>query len=631
MAQVINTNILSLTAQRNLDQSQGALQTSLERLSSGLRINSARDDAAGLAISERFTTQIRGLNQAIRNSNDGISLAQTAEGALAEISSNLQRIRELAVQSVNATNSDNDRATLDQEVQQRVAEIDRIASQTSFNGRNVLDGSFGEALFQVGANVGETIGLQLNTSVRASDTGATATATSVDLSTLISDEVTASTGSAATFTFDVNDVVGTDFSTVVTAADTGDLGAFTGATSDSGDGTPGVFRLNLDDGTNSVDIDTSVADTATLDAAALAAGIEAQRAAIEGAGFTIDGADATEIETAITAGTFSFSRADGTNFTLTESVDSGSFDATPTFANTTAGAITTSDGDVDTSANQDLVITDTDGTDITVTLASDLTGDDGTALLAAIDGALTAAPNAELSAAVDTVAGTITLTDDANNAGDFSVALDGSGITATESETGVADAAAVPANTLTINDDLSIQFGDNDAIAVQDGTFSTVQSFVDAVNESLGSNATASLDSDTNVLSITSGEAITVSGAQAATVFSATEFATTGSLSDVDVQTVAAANDAIFRADAALSSASDLRSTFGAIQNRFESTIANLSTTNENLSSSRSRILDADFAAETANLTRAQILQQAGISVLAQANAQPQSVLALLN
>ena len=138
MAQVINTNILSLTAQRNLNSSQGALATSLERLSSGLRINSAKDDAAGLAISERFSTQIRGLNQAIRNANDGISLAQTAEGALGEISTNLQRVRELAVQSVNATNSDSDRAALNQEVQQRLSEVDRIASQTSFNGRNVL-------------------------------------------------------------------------------------------------------------------------------------------------------------------------------------------------------------------------------------------------------------------------------------------------------------------------------------------------------------------------------------------------------------------------------------------------------------------------------------------------------------
>ncbi|MGK2953990.1 MAG: flagellin, partial [Thiobacillus sp.] len=145
MAAVINTNVASINAQRNLTSSQSALQTSLQRLSSGLRINSAKDDAAGLAISERFTTQIRGLNQAVRNANDGISLAQTGEGALNELTQNLQRIRELAVQSANATNSSSDRSALDLEVKQRLAEVDRIASQTSFNGRKILDGSFGNA------------------------------------------------------------------------------------------------------------------------------------------------------------------------------------------------------------------------------------------------------------------------------------------------------------------------------------------------------------------------------------------------------------------------------------------------------------------------------------------------------
>ncbi|MEE4185595.1 MAG: flagellar protein FlaB, partial [Gammaproteobacteria bacterium] len=171
MPAVINTNVLSLNAQRNLTRSDSQLATSLQRLSSGLRINSAKDDAAGLAIANRFTTQIRGLNQAVRNANDGISLAQTAESALDELTNNLQRIRELAVQSANATNSASDRAALDQEVQQRLAEVDRIASQTSFNGQKVLDGSFGSAQFQVGANVGETITVNLTTGVRADQLG----------------------------------------------------------------------------------------------------------------------------------------------------------------------------------------------------------------------------------------------------------------------------------------------------------------------------------------------------------------------------------------------------------------------------------------------------------------------------
>ncbi|EBA01040.1 flagellin [Marinobacter sp. ELB17] len=159
MPQVINTNIASLNAQRNLNASQSDSNVALERLSSGLRINSAKDDAAGLAISTRFQAQITGLNMAQRNANDGISLAQTAEGALDEVTNNLQRIRELSVQSSNATNSTSDRQALNQEVQQRIAEINRIASQTSFNGLKVLNGTFGEQTFQVGANAGETIGV----------------------------------------------------------------------------------------------------------------------------------------------------------------------------------------------------------------------------------------------------------------------------------------------------------------------------------------------------------------------------------------------------------------------------------------------------------------------------------------
>jgi len=157
MAQVINTNIMSLNAQRNLNNTTNALASAVQRLSSGLRINSAKDDAAGLAISDRFTTQIRGLEVAARNANDGISLAQTAEGALNEIGNNLQRIRELAVQSRNATNSDSDRLALDAEVQQLKDEIGRVAEQTQFNGINLLDGSFTTKSFQVGANVGQTI------------------------------------------------------------------------------------------------------------------------------------------------------------------------------------------------------------------------------------------------------------------------------------------------------------------------------------------------------------------------------------------------------------------------------------------------------------------------------------------
>src|SRR5678815_3450880 len=176
MPQIINTNIASLNAQRNLNASQNSLATSLQRLSSGLRINSAKDDAAGLAIASRFSAQINGLNQAARNANDGISLAQTAEGSLGVISDNLQRIRELAVQSRNATNSATDRAALNTEAQQLKAEIDRVASTTSFNGVKLLDGSFTNQAFQVGANVGETISIGAIANAQSSALGSSSVA-----------------------------------------------------------------------------------------------------------------------------------------------------------------------------------------------------------------------------------------------------------------------------------------------------------------------------------------------------------------------------------------------------------------------------------------------------------------------
>ena len=170
MAQTINTNLASLNAQRNLNKSQGGLATSLQRLSSGLRINSAKDDAAGLAISNKFTSQIRGLNQAARNANDGISIAQTAEGALEESTNAMQRIRELAIQSANGSNGATERAALQQEASQLISEVNRIADTTAFGGRKLLDGSFGSSSFQVGSNSFETIAVSVG-SFRANQIG----------------------------------------------------------------------------------------------------------------------------------------------------------------------------------------------------------------------------------------------------------------------------------------------------------------------------------------------------------------------------------------------------------------------------------------------------------------------------
>src|SRR5512135_1188316 len=195
MAQIINTNMASLNAQRNLSTSQNALSVSLQRLSSGLRINSAKDDAAGLAISSRMTSQINGLNQAARNANDGISLAQTAEGALGTISDNLQRMRELAVQAANGTNSASDRTALQAEITQLVAEINRVASTTTFNGTNLLDGSLNNAQFQVGANANEVINAAI-TNASASAIGNYSLGNATVTATVAGNNSTAGTGTS---------------------------------------------------------------------------------------------------------------------------------------------------------------------------------------------------------------------------------------------------------------------------------------------------------------------------------------------------------------------------------------------------------------------------------------------------
>jgi flagellin len=378
MPQVINTNIASLNAQRNLNTSQSSVATSLQRLSSGLRINSARDDAAGLAISERLSAQIRGLNQAARNANDGISLAQTAEGALGEIGNNLQRIRELAVQARNATLSQSDRNALQTEAAALRDEIQRVATTTSFNGVKLLDGSFTNMAFQVGANVGETITVSSIANAQVAQLGTSTIA-----------QVTGAAASAFT---------------AITAGD-----------------------LTI----NTVSVGPIAADT---NAANRAASIAAAVNSI-----------------------------------------SGTTNVYATVLNSTQVTLTNSSG------------------------------------------------------------------------GDIVIGLAG---TATLATTGLTAATTNPS--------------------------------------------------------------------------SSTGFAA------IDISSVAGADTAMTQMDAALNAVNTARASLGAVQNRFSSTVANLQTTAENLSASRSRILDTDFAAETASLTRGQILQQAGIAMLAQANALPNQVLALL-
>jgi len=485
MALVINTNVMSLNAQRNLSTSGSQLATSLQRLSSGLRINSAKDDAAGLAISSRMTTQINGLSQAVRNANDGISLAQTTESALQEVTNNLQRIRELAVQSANATNSDSDRAALDQEVSQRLAEVNRIATQTSFNGRKVLDGSFGNATFQVGANVGETISVGLATSVKQADIG----------------NIFSSTGSAV----NVNTVIAATADSAAVATTSGTSGAFTDATLAAADD----FVLNVG---GTVAFTHTAAGAETVTAADIDAGLDT--AALNTAGITVSG-------TAV-----------GGNLTFTKA----------------------------------------DGTAMAIAVTNDGTG--GTFATAGFVGA----------------------------------------------HTGTAAVTGVPIGALTLT--VGSQTVD------LSGSYANSQALLDKI-ASVG--AAGTIDNAGN-LSVSAGESFTFTGAGAATLGLSTTAATasTTGMTNVNVLSVGGANDAILRMDSALTAVSTLRSTLGAIQNRFDSTINSLQAVSENLSASRSRIQDTDFASETAALTRAQILQQAGTAMVAQANTAPQNVLSLL-
>lgn len=482
---VINTNVASLNAQRNLSTSSSGLATSLQRLSSGLRINSAKDDAAGLAISERMTSQIRGSNQASRNANDGISLAQTAEGDLGSISDNLQRMRELSVQAANASNSDSDRAALQTEVSALKSEIDRVAKNSSFNGVKLLDGSFNAQTFQIGANNTEN------------------------------DRVT------------INKI--------------------------------GSARLN-ELGSAGASFKATVPGTA-VSAAALAAGDLTLNGAQVGA--SVQGTGAGQ------SASSAFSKAAAINAVSAQSGVTATAQAT-TKSITAVAATATAAGD--------LKINDIDV------------------------GVVAAGGNAAGQAA--------------NLAAAFNKISDQTGVVATaDADSGVL--------TLTAKDGRDIK----------------IEAITGATQAATATGLTAGTPDTTRAtisLSSTSKDGITVSGAAVAKagLTAATTAATPGaevnSVENIDISTAAGAQSALDAIDGALKSINSSRSDLGALQNRFSSVVSGLATTTENLSASKSRITDTDFAKETANMTRSQILQQAGTAMLAQANQLPNSVMSLL-
>lgn len=506
MPQIINTNVASLNAQRNLNASQSDANTALQRLSSGLRINSAKDDAAGLAISNRLTSQINGINQAIRNAGDGISVAQVAEGALSESGNILQRIRELAVQSANASNSSADRTALQSEVNQLVSELDRIANNTAFGTTKLLNGSFTNQQFQVGANVGETIGVSI-ASAKSTDIG------------------------------QVNDVSFANFASA--------LAQTPGAGVDSA-----VAAQNLTFNVGGASTVVAVAENAS--AKDIASSVSSEVAGVQASATTtaqiVDGGtvfDAGDTIEVTINGTSLGAIAVGADFATFADNIKAAIDSNASLSS----SITATDN------TTDLTLVDSDGDDITIGLGA-LVDDGGTAAVVDLD--------------VNSV-----LSDGATTAN---------------------TATALVTNTQTVIT------GDIDF------TTSASATTVLTLESSVTGAGTIQSSASGNTLGVDSGDRI----------------------SDVDISTVNGANSAISLVDAALTEIDSQRADLGAIQNRFDSVIANLSNVSENSAAARSRIQDADFAQETANLARAQILQQAGISVLAQANAQPQNVLALL-
>ena len=488
MSLSINTNIASMTAQNNVSGTQDQLSVAIARLSSGLRINSAKDDAAGLAIASRFTTQVNGLTVAARNANDAISLAQTADGSLGSVSDDLQRLRELAVQSANATNSAQDRASLQAEAAQLIAEVQRVGTTSAFNGVNLLDGSFTSQSFQIGANAGQTITLSNLMDARTSALGST---TLTAAGTITGTVVSAATNG-------------------VTAATSGT--GFTITTASGGTTSPITYAAN--------------------------AGADAIATAINSAASTI-GVTATA--------------SNSTTLSTLSSIGNGNGTVTFTINGQAVSAVLTSQNDL-----------------------------------------------SNLVSAINGVAGT-------------------SGVTATMTST-----SAKNSITLSTTDGRDIILG---SFAVNGGSNESVSFGGTTLTE--GGTVTAD-KVGTVQLKSTQG-AITTANASAQVFASAgVNNSSFSSLAAADISTAAGASAALGVIDDALNQVNSGRAKLGAYEHRFQTTIADLQSTNLNLSQARSRIQDADFAAETANMSKAQVLQQAGTAMVAQANQLPQQVLQLL-
>ncbi|HIF9085274.1 TPA: flagellin [Photobacterium damselae] len=540
MAITINTNVTAMTAQRNLNSASSSVADSMQKLSSGLRINSAKDDAAGLQISNRLTNQTNGLNVAMRNANDGVSMAQTAEGAMQESTKIMERMRELALQSSNGSNSDKDRDAMQKEMGQLQSEMNRIADTTSFGGQNLLDGSFGEKSFQIGANSNETQSLKL-----------------MDVSSHALGKTYKSFGANATA------------ATAVTSAT---------ATA----GTPGKdSSVNINVGGKSHDI---------------ALGYDMGADALQEKINNIEGVSGVSVTQGASTIPSANSRTELSDITALE------------------GKLNINGKEIDLA---DTVVEVKDGSGAVTDKKQDLN---------ALAKAINDATGGKVAAAVDNTTTPTKITLDSESSSDLNISVSDIKTASGTGAAKVGGSISLTAQKATgFNADGSTKFENDGAKVTLDGTSGKTTGSVIAkkTNEVKGD---FKIDFSSAKLDASIGGSVSIG----ATTLTQKDGTTTESVASLDLSTQDGAQNAIDVLDAAMEQVDSKRAEIGAFQNRMNHTMSNLANINENVNASNSRIKDVDFAKETVNMTKGQILQQAGTSILAQAKQIPQSALSLL-
>ena len=603
MALIVNTNAEALSAQRNLSVNNNRLGKSITRLSSGLRINSAADDAAGLSIATKFAAQVRGLNQAVRNSNNAISMVQVAEGGINTVTNILQRVRELAVQAASDDNTKSDRATLTKEVDNLVAELERVANTTEFNTQTLLDGSFKNKLLQIGANNSQTLSIDIG-DIRGKAIGGRA-------------ELVASIGAGVTTATNENfgageiKINGVDVANTNAADDQFSVLNVSGDDASAiGGGTGGSVTFTINGSTINFTMDSALT---------AASAVNQLRDAINSADITNVTARVFDTDNIV------IEAEGGTNLNLAVHGDLGKASALSAFglngvsamfgAGSAADAVSNSNGESSAIAKSVAINQVKSSTTVTATaVANNVTAN------TAVDGTTDISSGQVFINGVDI--GSVTVEDN-DSTGALVTAInnktDDTGVTASVDSAGklvlsAADGRNISITTETTNlSDTTLGFASTDR---------TNRSLVFRGDIRLNSNETFTLTSSSSLADLDS--------ATTGTSTSVAKDVSTFNVKGLKIDTQDNAQAAILTVDAALNDVSDLRSDLGAIQNRLEFTISNLEVASENTSASESRIRDADFASEVAVFTRNQILVQAGTAMLSQANTLPQIALQLL-